>query len=386
MRIITILLLTCSLCFGTTNFTDVTIQGTPYLTTNVLMEIAESVSVRAGSINARYRTEGYYVEGTDIWYDTIGYKTVRSPFAGMILNKNYINAPTYRYSFVVEVRKWISHYYVRWSPSLPAGITNRNELAYESITNFFVAVGLSSNGWRTAYSYDPSTNNWRNFDDAMYGTNQNNNSSGSSLLSGEIFGPWMIDDLQIALDGMQYVWKTPRSTTNDAYELLGPIRVSTNWEEVKLATESNSFIRASYGSGCMYSEAKVNTFYNPDRYSAKFESSEQFLLLGAREVDSALYTYGGSNFVYGLATAPDINTINVFDKNDQSWAIEGEYSLIESYVIPQNTTAKATKTKICSAIVPEWCDKPEIGNSTSKGIFINSTLEFMTINFPFVRE
>ena len=364
-------------------FTDVTVTGTPYLTTNVLMEIDESVRVRAKRYS-HYRDTLYKDADPEIDYLPLGYKVMREPFTGMILNKNYIYSPVNRYAFVVEVRKWIAGAWSFWIPSIPSGLTNSSDIGYTSKTDFFIDAGLSSNGWRRAFSYDATTNDWRDFSDPMF---TSNNSYNASLKSGEIFGPWIIDDLQLALNNMKYTWNVgafDAFSVDGAYKMkINGAAVGSTWALAKADAESDPFVdTANYDRPYMYSVGTKDLY---STFHAYYYTSEAYTRTRFREIGSALYVYGGTNEIYALTKRPDVG-VSTFNANGFAWAEEGVFSLVESVAISAGTTNEIIGIKMASTNFPVWCDEPTIDEvQTAEGFFVVDMVRFTTLNFPYER-
>ena len=68
-----------------------------------------------------------------------------------------------------------------------------------TFSTLVAATEMNSSGWRRATAYDSSADDWTDVDDAMYSTGQ--------ITSGDIRGPWIFDDLQMALDMLR--WTKP---------------------------------------------------------------------------------------------------------------------------------------------------------------------------------
>ena len=105
---------------------------------------------------------------------------------------------------------------------------------YTNFTEFCFDAGMNSNGWRRATTNWPV--NWTNLYDVAY-TNGN-------AQAGDYFGPWIVDDLQLALDNMSRVGydaaiRSPAAFTN-LIGYRGDARSATStFNEVVAACNSN---------------------------------------------------------------------------------------------------------------------------------------------------
>lgn len=91
---------------------------------------------------------------------------------------------------------------------------------------------FSENGWRRATSYNPATDDWTNPDGAMWEKSGN----GYGVMQvGDIIGPWVFKDLQVAIGELRYIWFRgiqPPSFLVGRTRLLESVHVDDDLEEL----------------------------------------------------------------------------------------------------------------------------------------------------------
>ncbi len=102
-----------------------------------------------------------------------------------------------------------------------------------SISQFWEDAGMSPGGFRCATNWDPDSDTWQAFGDAMWSRTGN----GHGLFSaGDIWGPWLIVDLQAALTRLSLIrgrhnyndfWSVESTTTT----LRKATGIATSWAE-----------------------------------------------------------------------------------------------------------------------------------------------------------
>ncbi len=364
------LLCLCLPTFAAT-FTDVTIEGTPYLTTNVLYEIYISALLREGDL---------YKEVDPVV--SVNYM-LTDPEAGDQIGRRFITGPGSRnINLLAAARDVVRLYYKEW---LPSAITNAvpSLVSYPTINDFFAAAGLSSNGWRRAYSYDPATNDWRDVADPMYSY-----TTTSVLDTGEILGPWIIDDLQMALDHMRYrvdldAWSGAQpSPDRGAYS--GNSQVS--WED---ATTVGSYTTStSLGSEpAKYSQGYIDPGVSPQRWYAEKLVYINAVVTPVVQTNSPLYLYGGS--VAFAAYAKKANLLgygsNQFDDYGTG-LVETNHVVFDTQAILSTTYGAVTSAVLGDLTEPDgWCDEPAVSSASFRGYTTTLPYRISTINFPYTR-
>jgi len=113
-------------------------------------------------------------------------------------------ASSFSYGTWLQMQYWVeysSSAVGKWAmctnaPSQVAALADL--LPITNTVQVFSAAGMSTNGWRKATVYDPDIHNWEDPYDAMW-TNTVGNGYGK-IAEGDIFGPWILDDLQRSVD------------------------------------------------------------------------------------------------------------------------------------------------------------------------------------------
>jgi hypothetical protein len=99
------------------------------------------------------------------------------------------------------------------APAAPAKAASFPVYGSADFAAFCADAGMSPDGWRRATVYDPATDDWTDLDDPMW-TREGNGFGWFSV--GDIFGPWLVDDLQKALTRLDVI--KGASYWNDLWE------------------------------------------------------------------------------------------------------------------------------------------------------------------------
>jgi len=101
------------------------------------------------------------------------------------------------------IQQWIETYASSFV-NHTATIEGEASITMWTFSTMVAATDMNASGWRRATSYNSTTDDWTDVDDAMYATE-------GQIESGDIRGPWIFDDLQMALDMLRW---TKRTATN----------------------------------------------------------------------------------------------------------------------------------------------------------------------------
>jgi len=360
------LMIFCINCYG---FTDVTSQGTNYLSTNVIAELADA-------FEERYYT--FFSSGIPEPDVGLGARANIESDDGLVdssyVEDNDIGSLIKNIRIFVGTRYYSSTQNRGFIASVPTNGFSYNDLFYSSEIEFLQSIGLS-NGWRSAYSYNASSNDWQDPFDPMYAsTNTERN-----LQVGEIMGAWVIEDAQIALDGLKYFIVEYNSSTmgwfSDGSFSTNRIQASEgddDWEVAKSDAESNkTFFTFLNGSPRMYSEgeytplflndyrAKFDYLFNtfrmePDAYASLTNLGGTVYFFTGATIDNTYdsYTFDdfGTGLIYSEAASGDNATNIVFDSETISSGYTNAY--LYSGILGTNT-------------VQQWCDQPDATNETT---------------------
>jgi len=368
IRCIIFLFLTVFVAYGATNFTDVTIAGTPYLTTNVMYEIYDSYIEKINT--------GYIENQTNVSYST-----------GAIANRIPDGLADRGLGTLVRfVRDYVHSHYptftnnpLGWVAEIPTNSFDKGDIIYSSDEEFLLALGLT-NGWRKATSYDPATNDWRDLDDTMYGTGTN---TSIDIVAGEILGPWIIDDLQKALGGLKYwvsfdnvvyadlSWVTNGLSVNYAYSDGD----STNsWAEAKSNAETGftpSLERAGLPSKYTrgYRFAFGITIEYGWRARARSQSAKLLISNIYRGSNNTVNVLGGTirTAVYGDEPSVVRDRPFTFDSNGDD--IENnKWTIFDSISVTAGNTNNFMSSTFGDTSLPNWCSEPAITNTSPDDI------------------
>ena len=358
-------------CIAAT-FTDVTVTGTPYLTTNVMSELYISAVLRNGSV---FSATTDVVAGVNYLYENN---------EGYPVNLKSYWSVTNSKPLIVGVRTMIFFNWGDWWPSVPTNAFAAGH-PYPTINAFFAGAGMSSNGYRRAYVYDPTTNNWRDVDDPMY-----SHTTSSSLATGEILGPWVIDDLQLALNHMQYYAKSWDSFSG--YTGTYNIASSYGFSQVSWEASKESYRAWSESSSIGYKPRKLSYGYistekDPDQWYASQSAYINTLKSPVIASDSPLNMYGGTLLFAAYATSYyyGLSSSNVFDAFGTVLEQDAYKIFDESSVIVGNTNAVLSSV-LGDLTQPAWCSPPAIGVSSSRGYDVTVGRIFSTLTFPYTRD
>lgn len=388
-KLITILMLCGSAVFGATNyFTDVTIEGTPYLTTNVMHEISvmsQAIGDIFGFIADPDLNEGDYASRRLLGFGSLVYH-VR-----MIMTE-YVKFPTY-----LDYRIFPLY-------EVPTNAFIREDIYYDDAKEFLIAAGFSERGWRTATNYNPAVNDWRDWDDPMYGTATN---WSVYLIDGEILGPWIVDDLQIALSTLKAVgYRNPLTggaiknqkweSTNRQLVYDSDSRYTNNWVGAKSLAESEFTGGGSVATNLVHTGPIVLTsgslsgWPTLDDYGAGIFTGEWVIRLYGDRTNTPSMLYGGNIHFAAYAEGPFgyTTTGNVFDANGYT-VVNTNWSIFSVKTVPSGTTNVYSDT-IGSMYIPTWVDEPTSTNvavTVRKGFSASdTTIVIQEPDWPYTRE
>jgi len=373
MRVLGILLLTCALSFGSTNFTDVTITGTPYLTTNITYELLDAFVERyetppAGTLSINTNA----VVDVGALANKVANPSSSDPTRGLLELTKEIRKFT-------TITRFTTSGDIGWIPNIQTNIPafievgrgpNATGLVYTA-AEFLVELGLT-NGWRAATSYDSATNDWRDFNDAMYDTTITNTSYYAA--AGEILGPWIVDDLQIALDGLRYyvdqkvyiqpAWGRAEMTNN----WVGASSDSVlTWAEAKSDAEASISTNTSTGGSYfsdpyMYTFGYVSAGYYHANFNADFSAlSYKSVFTVAELANTNMNELGGKIHIGAFAIMTD-GSARVFDANGFG-LVENQWHLLDPIVVTAGNTNDLASVALGAAIVPNWVSESLVTNT-----------------------
>ena len=326
--VILLLLLQPVLVHATNKFTNVREQGVPYLSKAVLDELVQAFDERL---------EVFFTAtaGTPFPQPVWGGLDVGVPIARPKASTSGIrDFGQLVYTFRSHIDEYAEQYFV----DIPSAGYDANGFGgiYNSKMEFLAAAGLPR-GWRSAYVFDAHANDWRDIDDPMYGTATN---LSKSLITGEILGPWIIDDIQIVLTSMRGIvrWQggnpwthggvantinAYEESTNSFADVRAKVDATYASTTPSLAdTEGSDLYTPRYQSYAVYDEGD-------DLYRARKTTSRARMNVPNAFTNSILYDLGGTmhfavyanyewatvtNTVWGL----DQNKWNVFDSVEYS--------------------------------------------------------------------
>jgi len=357
-------------------FTDVTVVGTPYLTYDVLYELHRSDLARGGGFTGLLQSE-IPPQNTDELYEYGEEVNVRSS----TLNPR----PHLYYWRLYAEDLWD----LGWINSIPSPITNIDDIVYSDQVSYFVDAGLSSNGWRNATNYNPLVNDWKDFDDPMYIYRTNAFGEFSAeIKQGDIYGPWLIDDLQRAYDHARYrvdYFGWSPSPTNYYYgEGLG----SNTLADAKSAAISDFSKRGIVTPGTFSgSSVSYSSFYND--YDAELRNHLGFKanFVYDIETNSVFHIFGGEMYAYarigvGSAQFDDLST----------GVSSGLYERINTATIAAGTTPSPPLSDDVfgdASIQPSFPagDPSDSGtpSSLSRGFFISDRTTILKPTVPYTR-
>jgi len=271
---------------------------------------------------------------------------------------------------------------------------------YNTKEEFFAGAGLNTNGWRRAFSYIRGVNDWRDFDDPMYGTNVNFD---STFAEGEIFGPWIIDDLQIALDHMQWVTagSVDWSAKGETNYWIGrssptfPPASNTAWSVSKDLADGQFSATSSQNTQPFMDSAgrKTTSHSHPfeDYYQATQSSRYSYIVGAGPATNSAIYRLGGETAAYVYPLAPFVSGgTGTFDANGLNLVLTN-FTLVNTGTIPSNTTDSIYSGRVgVEGQKAEWCDEPDFDSATARGWRTVSGADdkkmLIRANWPYTRE
>lgn len=151
-------------------FTDISIPGTPYLSLGVVNELIESLNARLSPTNTTdlidVLVEGDVVQSVQLWLK------LQNAVLALEASSNWCNydgADTYH--------------------SVPLTVYSATNLS-----TFYYNAGIPS-GFRRATVFNPMVNVWTDYADPMY--------SYGLIQEGDILGPWILHDIQSALEELK---------------------------------------------------------------------------------------------------------------------------------------------------------------------------------------
>ena len=188
-------------------FTDVTVQGTDFLSKSVLNELIESFNARlpewgAGAGGAGLSTKlAIWADGDDIQFQSNA--SVSNSFEGLQARiENQVTNDTGAYGDDAPGKKIFQMRWIVPAARAIADIVPTYQLDAFDMTwlEFCAEVpGLSNYGWRRASDWDPSVDDWTDLDDPMWARAGNGH---GRIQTGDILGPWIVNDMQHAFDAM----------------------------------------------------------------------------------------------------------------------------------------------------------------------------------------
>lgn len=365
-------------------WTDVTIEGTPYLTVRIFQELSSAfLSRTVGSLG-------------DVRRGNI----LNPPSGGNALTSmvNFPNEGNIIGSDLETYRSHASNLYRNWVNEIPypyAGTFNQyaGVGVLHTQSEYFQLAGISPYGFRKAFSYDPLVNDWRNFDDPMYDGNYSFDNTlvrGTFVIVGEIMGPWLIDDIQKLAEFAQ--WTMSRSDglltaynwllvkepdwRYRGYQGFG----TTDLPTVKSLAEAAWTPTPTSAVGILML-AELN--WTQDQYTSNLISQTgQAFKYGLSdrgiEENSPLWMFGGVCKMWGWSRSAANPPEYQYDDNGTG-LVQNSFNHIKDYTIPANTiiaTEDTTDHLVFhdSSIRPNWPagdPKPTRIEPTRQGFMID---------------
>jgi len=345
--IVAAVVLWCGIVSAAT-FTDVTAEGTPYLTTNIMHEI------RSAFIDRILTTDtgdfGYSTNYTSSAEGTPA--NARSYFSASPTVTSFGVLVAYIRRFVMT-RRFGQTPTTGWVVSIPTNAYSYADITYSNTVDYLAAIGLSSNGWRKATSYNPETNDWRNPYDPMYATN----SVDEFLSVGEILGPWIIDDLQIVLGALRH-YAIGQSTYSADWIIAGTNAygqggdTDASWSVAKSTAEADYELYSNGTYPMMATEGRKNSA----TWTANIYTRKSKVEVGAVISGNPVSTLGGSISFVSKGTAYS-GGVRVFDNNGIDVAL-GSNMVFSTVAVAAGNTNAVYSDDFGSTDIPAWVDQP----------------------------
>jgi len=294
--------------------------------------------------------------------------------------------------------EWSSSAVGMWSmctnaPSQVGGLADL--LLITNTAQVFAAAGMSTNGWRKATVYDPDIHNWEDPYDEMW-TNTVGNGYGK-IAEGDIFGPWILDDLQRSVDvfRMRLFNSSPPSYAGNMVSAGSKNRRSIG---VGFGTRTNS-----YAGAVALIQSQWPTL-SPSLEDNEFPSAFGTSIAYTNgDVQAAGYVFG-PNAVEGILIGPvsDSISIHVYANSTKkehyggivsysamgTGLIETNFAKVVTDVFPASTTNRTLTT---SGFGYSYEDCPEIptpvteDGSTSAGYDVTGIIVLIAPDWPYTR-
>ena len=404
IKAITLIVLLATYTYATNIFTDVTITGTAYLTVDVLNEIEQSVLSRGT------KPRGLHGSGAGAWESVASWSYVGPGEEGDIASRASHSTQKSVLEWLYWIRAFCSQWLWKgWINELPAesvlDVADFTDITHTNQVDYFIAAGLSSNGWRSATNYNPEVNNWRDFDDQMYNYRTNSLGFEDGFQSGEILGPWVIDDLQRALDyGRHQVrrpsemtprtwqtstnglstnprWRGRTSTIEDnetTYEGAEALAISRFSENAFSANRIRIYSRGSFSS---WYGTYGSDFYNESGYRINYRDIS---------TNSVMYLFGGTITAYIRGISYNVGDTRTFDANGLDFIVEDMFAEIGSIEVPVGTVTNQLLSAEAIAdpsVLPESVTGVSTTNRASRGFETSPSHYYMIYspNHPYTR-
>jgi hypothetical protein len=205
----------------------------------------------------------------------------------------------------------LAPYFVDHTATIPAGATVAP--AY-TLATFRAAAGLHADGYRRATAYDPTVNDWTDPDDDMY--------SHGSIASGDIIGPWLVVDLQLALAALK--WTLANGSFSGSGSDRHKIIVEGKGADCAAA-------RADQIASWPEDDGTNGNLYQAYGYRTGFPSFEGIRNLAKPTVSGLYDGISHEAQAYGLPVGPANPGNFVFADTDSLGLVENEWYLIEEF-------------------------------------------------------
>jgi len=366
------------LFFSRTGFSETFVEitnGVSYLRTNILVQLSYALDERKLS----------------------GISTPFDLSSGTEVN---IRATSSFVDFVEESRNFVRTEYKQlgstgggWvlSPSTNLASFLDTDIGTTNYLDFLVGCGLSTNGWRKAYSWT-ETNDWTDPLDPMFSFNTND-----TMSLGEIVGPWIVVDIQTVFDAMEYKYESLSGDWYPENDISYPpfIRFGGGQSlgETNVFGDAVSLAQSDFGekSSSLVDEPREWSFasYDGSAYDVTFQAipHKWDTEIGTNDIRSI----NGSTFWFAaMGVSPSngidigvVYTNNAFDANASS-LVENKYVIFST-----NTYSSGATSMLSSAIgstnLPSTMAEPTISTNTSRGWKIDSVRAFIKYNFDYTR-
>jgi hypothetical protein len=273
--------------------------------------------------------------------------------------EDQISKPTYRIVASSD-SDYTGAHSMRWLVPGDVSLGVADPSGYHGWTRFTTLTAFR--GWRRATTWDPSVDTWSDPDDDMWNTDERPENGYGAVASGDIIGPWLIKDIQVALSEMYVRYFLPiggsrfgRLESKIGYSDSSYAAAVTSFNASSVATSASIGMEAAHfkSVAANHTVARARCLFGLYQTNDKDETDKT-----DADRTAIAATYGATAYYLLLTdTHPSTSPVNPEYYANGDSVSEGVYS--------QVTSASVDSSSYGGSLSPEPVEKAS--DSTSKG-------------------